>query len=119
RSDGRRELAAVREGLELSSLRTRQPTDVSAGEAYRLLQHDVEHGLEVEGRAADGLEYLTDRGLPLEGLLRLVEEANVLDRDRGLRGERLDELDLPRGERTCLAPAQADHSERRALQKYG
>src|SRR5207245_1873892 len=68
RSHGRRELAAVREGLELSSLRTRQPTDVGAGEAYRVLQHDVEHGLEVEGRAANGLEDLTDRGLPLEGL---------------------------------------------------
>src|SRR5438128_2965369 len=91
RSDSRRELAAVREGLELSSLRTRQPTDVRAGQAYRVFQDDVEHGLEVEGRAADGLEDLTDRGLPLEGLFRLVEQPHVLDRDDGLIGEGLEE----------------------------
>ena len=46
------------------------------------------------GEAAMTLQDLGGRGLPLERLLGLVEQANVLDRDHGLVGEGLDQLDL-------------------------
>ena len=44
----------------------------------------IEHGLEVEGRAADDFQHIGGRGLLLERLAQLVEQAGVLDRDDGL-----------------------------------
>ena len=39
----------------------------------------------------------------LERLARLIEQPNVVDRDRGLPGERLDERDLIRGKRPRIS----------------
>jgi len=58
------------------------------------LHERIEHRLQVEGGAADDLEHVGGRGLPLEGFAQLVEQARVLDRDDGLRGEVLDQLDM-------------------------
>ena len=58
----------------------------------------VEHRLHVVGRAGDDLQDLGRRGLPLERLLGLVEQAHVLDRDHGLVGEGLQQLDVVVGE---------------------
>ena len=61
----------------------------------------IEHGLELEGRAADDLQNLRRRGLLLQQLLEVagaclhfVEQAYVLDRDHRLIGEGRDEVDL-------------------------
>ena len=61
----------------------------------------IEHGLKVEGRAADDVEHVAGRGLLLEHLgelvgarLHLLEQPHVLDRDHRLVGEGLDQLDL-------------------------
>ena len=44
----------------------------------------VEHGLQIERRAADDLEHVGGGGLLLQGFAQLVEQARVLDGDDGL-----------------------------------
>src|SRR5262249_61746415 len=75
----------------------------SAGltQPHRVLDQRLQDRLEVEGRAADDLEYLAGGRLLLQGLgqlavagLQLLEEAHVLDGDRGLGRERLQERNL-------------------------
>ena len=51
------------------------------------LHQRVEHGLQIEGRAADELEHVCGRGMLLQRLAKLVEEACVLNRDNRLGGE--------------------------------
>ena len=65
------------------------------------LGHRIEHGLQIERRAADDLQHVGGRGLLLQRFgqvararLHLVEQPHVLDRDHGLVGEGLDEFDL-------------------------
>src|SRR5262245_37909894 len=73
----------------------------------RRLDQRVEHGLQIEGRAADDLEHIGGSGLLLErfgevvsALAQLVEQARILDGDDGLRSEVLHQLDLLVGERS-------------------
>ena len=54
----------------------------------------VEHGLQVEGRAADDLEHVGGRGLLLKRFAQFVEQPRVLDGDDGLIGEVSDQRDL-------------------------
>ena len=60
----------------------------------RVVGYRVEHRLQIARRGADDLQDVCGRGLPLQRLLRLVEEPDVLDRDHGLIREGLDELYL-------------------------
>jgi hypothetical protein len=90
-----------------------------------VLGQRVEHGLQVERRAADDLEHLARRGLLLQGLgevgvlgLQLAEEARVLDGDRGLVGERGDEVDLLAGERADLRPPHEQHTDQHVLPEH-
>src|SRR5262249_48714266 len=62
----------------------------------------LEHRLEIEGRATDDLEHVGRRGLLLQRLAQLIEQARVLDGDHGLGGEILDQLDLLVSERAHL-----------------
>src|SRR5262245_37752670 len=78
----------------------------------------VQHGLQVEGRAADDLEHVGGRGLLLEGLSQLVEQARVLDGDNGLGGEILQQLDLLVGERTHLLAIDNNYANRLALLEH-
>src|SRR5262249_19766634 len=64
----------------------------------RALSNGVEHRLDVGRRAGNNAKNLTRRSLLLQGLLKLVEQPHVLDRDHGLIGEGFKELDLNRGE---------------------
>src|SRR5262245_9483154 len=63
------------------------------------LDQRLEHNFEVEGRAADDLEYIAGSGLLLQAFAELVEQAGVLDGDDGLGREVLNQLDLLLGER--------------------
>jgi hypothetical protein len=58
------------------------------------LNQCIEHGLEIERRAADNLEHVGGRSLLLQRLPQLVEQAHVLDCNNGLGGERGYKLDL-------------------------
>src|SRR2546430_14736054 len=54
----------------------------------------VEDRLDLGWRAGDHSEDLAGCRLPLERFFRLVEQADVLDSDRGLVGERFEQTDL-------------------------
>jgi len=53
----------------------------------RRLDQGIEHGLDIEGRAADHLEHTGGGGLLLQRLAQLVEKPRVLDGDDGLFGK--------------------------------
>ena len=71
---------------------------------HRLGQR-IEHRLQIEGRAANHLEHVGGGGLLLQrfrkiigALSQLLQQPRVFDRDDGLIGEILDQLDLLIGE---------------------
>src|SRR6266487_1520596 len=51
------------------------------------LQDDVENGLRIGNRAADGGKHFTGGALLIERFLRFVEQAYILERDRRLVAE--------------------------------
>ena len=55
-------------------------------------------GCQFTGRTRDDLQHLGGRGLLLQRFAQLVKQARILDRDDGLRGEVLNQLDLLVGE---------------------
>src|SRR5262245_7293187 len=63
-------------------------------QSCRRLDQCVEHGLEVEGGAADHLEHVGGGGLLLKRFAQLIEQAGVLDGDDGLARKIGDQLDL-------------------------
>ena len=88
----------------------------------RRLDQRIEHRLQIERRAADHLEHVGGRGLLLQrfrevaGLrLHLVEQPHVLDRDHGLVGEGLQQLDVMVGEGAGLLSRDHDQADRRSL----
>ena len=88
-----------------------------AGQFDRRGKKRIEHRLQVERRAADDLQNLGGRGLLRERLLdvagarlHFAKQARVLDRDRGLIGESLDELDLARRKGGGVGTAEAEDS---------
>ena len=80
-------------------------------EPHRARGDGIEDRLDVGRRARDDTQNLAGGRLLLERLFRLVEQADVLDRDDGLVGERLQELDLPVGERPDLGPSDGDRPD--------
>ena len=60
---------------------------IGVAKPRRRFDQRVEHGLQIEGRAADHLEHVGGGGLLLQRLAQLVEQARVLDGDDGLVGE--------------------------------
>ena len=64
------------------------------------------------------LQHLGGRGLLLERLLGLVEQARVLDRDHGLVGEGPHQVDVGLGERLDPAAQQRDHADRLAVAQH-
>ena len=60
---------------------------IRLAEPRRRLDQRIEHGLQIEGRAADDLEHVGGGGLLLQRFAQLVEQPRVLDGDDGLGGE--------------------------------
>ena len=84
---------------------------VRLAQPRRRLDQRIEHGLQIEGRAADDLEHVGGGGLLLQRFAQLVEQPGVLDRDDGLGGEVRDQLDLLVGERTNLLTIDGDGAD--------
>ncbi len=84
-------------------------------EAQRVPRDRIEHWLVRRRRGRDRVENVRGGSLSLEGLLRLVEQPDVLDRDRRLVGERLDKLDLLGSEGPHLVPGHADDANERPV----
>src|SRR5262249_19931582 len=67
---------------------------IGFAQARGRLDERLQHRLEIERRAADDPEHVGGRSLLLQRFAQFVEQASVLDRDDGLRGEILHQLDL-------------------------
>src|SRR6516225_6741656 len=77
-------------GLEANAVIRPKYAKSGFAQPYRLVEHGLEDGDEVAGRAIDGLQYLGGRGLLLQCLARLVDQPRVLHCDNRLRREVLD-----------------------------
>src|SRR5436309_8310400 len=82
-----------------------------------MLQHSLEHWLQLTGRTTDNLKNLRGRGLLFQRLaelararLYIVEQPYILDRDDGLIGEGFEQCDLLVRERPDLHPAYQDRA---------
>ena len=91
---------ARHKGVNLS-LRTMDGYAVGTAKSRRRLDKGIEHGLQIEGRAADHLEHVGGSGLLLQRFreivgasAQLVEQAGVLDGDHRLIGKALEQRDL-------------------------
>ena len=78
----------------------------------------LQHGLEVEGRAADDLEHVGGRGLLLQRFAKLVEQPCVLDGDDRLLGEVAQQLDLLVSERADLLSIDHDCADQLGIPKH-
>src|SRR5437867_9303453 len=104
--------------LEEFSNWARKSRPVGLTQPRRRRDQRVEHGLQIERRAADHLEHVGGGGLLLQRLAQLVEQARVLDGDDGLVGEILDQLDLLIGERTDFLAKQVESADQCALLQH-
>src|SRR5215472_15030864 len=86
--------------------------ELRIAEAHRVCQHSLEYRFELARRARDDLENLRRRGLLLQRLAQLVEQARVLDGDDRLLGEIANQLDLIVGERLRLLAVDKDGADK-------
>ncbi len=92
--------------------------DHRAGEQSLAARQDlVEHRRRVGDRAADRRKHLARGPLLFERLLRLVEQAHVLEGDRRLVAEGSQQRDFPVAERPHVLPAQQNRPERLSFAK--
>jgi hypothetical protein len=88
-------------------------------EALRALHDRLEDRLRVGRRPGDDAQDLARRGLPLERLLGLIEQAHVLDRDNRLARERAYQVDLLLGEWPDFGAANGDAADDLSLFEHG
>ena len=112
-------VAAGRDELGPIAVPQPQMDPLGVTEHARVLGDRIEDRPEVARGLADDPEDLGRRGLTLERLLRLVEEARVLDRDHRLVGERVHQTQLRVGEWLGPLPPQADDPHRFFVSEQG
>src|SRR5262249_21705042 len=86
----------------------------------------VQHGSQVESRAADDLEHFRRRGLLLQrfaklarALLLRLEQSHILDSDRRLVSKGLQKLDLWVREQPGLSASDRNRPDRKVVANYG
>ncbi len=97
---------------------------VGLAQPSRRFHQRVEHGLQIEGRAADDLQHVGGGGLLLQRLgqllrarLHLIEQAYISDRDHRLIGKSLEQRDLALGERSGIGATNCNRANRIAFVK--
>jgi hypothetical protein len=98
-----------RDRAEIIAVTHNQSAFRDPAEGVCLLQYCVEYRGKIAGRGVDDLQYLSRRGLLLQGLARLGQEPRVFHRDHRLGCEILQERDLLFGERADFLTV--DHYE--------
>jgi hypothetical protein len=95
---------------------------IGTAQPYCSNQHRPQYRFEIEGRPADDLQHIADRGLIFERLLQIVgalpqfpKEPRVLHRDHCLRRKILQQRDLLVGERPHLLPVNHEVTEKRVI----
>ena len=86
--------AVMRSDLEGVTLAQQNNRIVGLAEPRHRFCQRVENGLKIERRAADDLEHVGGRGLLLQRLAQLIEQARIFDRNHGLIGERGDQRNV-------------------------
>ncbi len=104
-----------RDSMEVLTIIRPQTTECGLAKTDGLVEHRIEHRREVAGRAVDDLQHLGGRGLLLQGLARLGEQPDVLNRNNRLVGEGLEQVDLRLRKRHDLAPRYGDRADRIAV----
>src|ERR1700739_867684 len=98
---------------ESRAVEKRQGTESRAAKAVGLLQDSVEYRGEAAWRGIDDLQHLGGRGLLLQRLARLVDEARVLHRNDRLRGKILQQRDFLIRKRPGLVSGYGNSAEQR------
>src|SRR5512144_3082155 len=98
-------------GVKLGTLGAEEDAEVGFTYPHCVRQHSVKDRIEFARRRADDLEHVGGGRLLLQRLTQLVEQSRVLDRDDGLRGEVLKQLDLSRGEGAQLLAVDDDGAD--------
>ncbi len=107
-----------RGGAEALPVEEEQHRDLRLAKPGDALEYRPIDGLEVARGTADDAKHLRGRGLPLQRLLGLVEQPHVLDRDHGLVGEGLEQVDLALWRLAGLRPVDADDAHRHAVLQH-
>src|SRR5215469_9517438 len=89
--------------MKVFTVESKEVTMRRLAKSYRLFEHRVEHRREDAGRGIDDLQYLSGRGLLLQGLTRLGDQPRILHRDHRLRREIFKQRDLLIGKLAHLA----------------
>ena len=112
-------LAVHRHRAKVVPFPQKQITQFSFADAGSVLQHRVEHWLQVARRAADRLEHVGSGSLLLQGFTQLVQQPRVVDGDHRLVGEIADKLDLLFGKRTNLLAIDDDSPDQLVVLEHG
>src|SRR6516164_11827815 len=107
-----------RDAPEAVSLTQQHGSEHGFADPHRILQHGLEHRLQITGRRTDDFEDLRGRRLLLKRLAQFVEQPRVLDGDDGLGGKVLYERDLLVSERPNLFAIDANHADKSILFKH-
>ena len=106
RQEFRRDVVEA-DGAKASPFIQIHEAELRAANARRVLQHALEHRLQIAGRSADHAQHFGRRRLLLQrfrqlarSCLHLLEQPHIADRDHGLVGEGLQQGDLLVAERT-------------------
>jgi len=97
--------------LDLLAVEAEDAAHHAAAQFEGAFRDRVEHRLHIGWRAANDLEDIGGRRLPLERLLGLVEQTHVLNRDDRLVGKSAHQLDLVVAERPDLLTKQGEHPQ--------
>src|SRR5262245_44398537 len=63
--------------LKIRALRAKDTSHIRLAQSGGRFDQRIEHGLKIEGRAADDLEHVGGGGLLLQGFAQLVEQSRV------------------------------------------
>ena len=109
-----------------TALESEQSAEIGLANSHSVLQHGLEHRLQLAGRTRDDAQHLRCRGLLLQrlgeivgALAQLVEQPRVLDRDDRLVGEILQQRDLLLGERPHLHATDQDRTDGQSFRNKG
>ncbi len=107
-----------RSGAEAVALAEVKRTELGLADAGCVLEHGLEHGLQLARGTADDFQHIGGRGLLLQRFTQIVgafaqflEQPRVLDRDHHLFGEIAQQLDLLLGERPDLLSIDRDRAD--------
>src|SRR6516162_9198765 len=88
--------------LNFVSLYAKERAELGFADAHRVLQHGLEHRLQIARGRTDDAQHLGCRCLLLQRFTQLVKQSRILNGDDSLGGEVCQQLDLLVGERTNL-----------------